>query len=137
MIYFQPPDGVKSVGEHINLEVSIYLQRFPPQQRHLRRLIFDYLLKRECCITGCDSMNEIDLLGIGSYTELPGGNIQLPHGYVSLLRPLIKALPPNCILKEKPVKTIHWKYRVEQEQDSSDNESVSSVLSQVRNPQGL
>ena len=133
---YQPPDGVKSVGEHINLEVSIYLQRFPPQQRHLRRLIFDYLLKRECCITGCDSMDEIDLIGIGSYTELPGGNIQLPHGYVSLLRPLIKALPPNCIHKEKPVKTIHWKYRVEQEQDSSDNDSVSSVIN-TRNPQGL
>ena len=124
---YQPPENVKSVGEHINLEISIYLQRFPPQQRQLRRLIFDYLLKRECCITGCDSMNEIDLFGIGSYTELPGGNISIPHGYVSLLRPMIKNLPQNCIVKECPVKTIHWKYRVEQEADSSDNDSVSSV----------
>ena len=52
IILFQPPEGIKSVGEHINLEISIYLQRFPHHQRTLRRLIFDYLLKRECCITG-------------------------------------------------------------------------------------
>ena len=63
---YQPPEGVKSVGEHVNLEISIYLQRFPPQQRQLRRLIFDYLLKRECCITGCDSMQDVDLIGIGN-----------------------------------------------------------------------
>ena len=126
---YQPPDGVTSVGEHVNLEISIYLQRFPPQQRQLRRLIFDYLLKRECCITGCDSMQDVDLIGIGSYTELPGGNIQLPNGYVSLLKPLIKALPANSVLKEKPVKTIHWKYRVEQEDENDSNSSVTTVKS--------
>ena len=49
---YQPPEGVRSVGEHVELEIRLYLERFPPQQRHLRRLIFDYLLKRECCITG-------------------------------------------------------------------------------------
>ena len=65
MYIFQPPEGIKSVGEHINLEISIYLQRFPHHQRTLRRLIFDYLLKRECCITGCDNMNDVDLIGKG------------------------------------------------------------------------
>ena len=128
---FQPPENVKSVGEHIELEISIFLQRYPPQQRQLRRLIFDYLLKRECCITGCDTMDDIDLIGIGSYTELPGGNVELPNGYVSMLKPLIKSLPANCIVKECPVKTIHWKYRVEQEEqdsNSSDNDSVCSVI---------
>ena len=49
---YQPPEGVTSVGDHVELEIRLYLERFPPQQRHLRRLIFDYLLKRECCITG-------------------------------------------------------------------------------------
>ena len=38
---------------------------------------------------GCDTMAEIDLLSIGSYTELPGGNIALPQGYSSLLAPII------------------------------------------------
>ena len=49
---YQPPEGVHSVGEHVELEIKLYLERFPPQQRYLRRLIFDYLLKRESCITG-------------------------------------------------------------------------------------
>ena len=77
-------------------------------------------------------MDEIDLIGIGSYTELPGGNVELPNGYVSMLKPLIKSLPANCIVKECPVKTINWKYRVEQEEqddnNSSDNDSVCSVI---------
>ena len=75
-------------------------------------------------------MKDIDLKGIGSYTELPGGNIQLPFGYVSLLKPLIKSLPPSCIVKDKPIKTIHWKYRVEQEQpDNASDSSVNTVKS--------
>ena len=34
-------------------------------------------------------MDQVDLLSIGSYTELPGGNIALPQGYSSLLAPII------------------------------------------------
>lgn len=124
---YQPPQGVHSVGQHVKLEISIYLKRFPPQQRHLRQLIFDYLLKRECCITGCDSMDQVDLVGIGSYTELPGGNIQLPHGYASILSPMINSLPEKCVLKGHPVKHIHWKYRVEKEQDTNDDSDTDSV----------
>ena len=44
-------------------------------------------------------MNEIDLLGIGSYTELPGGNITLPRGYASVLNPMIANIPEENILK--------------------------------------
>ena len=35
-------------------------------------------------------MNEVDLLSIGSYTELPGGNIALPSGYSGILAPILK-----------------------------------------------
>ncbi len=49
---YRPPEGIKSVGEHVELEIAIYLQRFQPAQCRVRRLVFDYLLKRECCITG-------------------------------------------------------------------------------------
>ena len=35
-------------------------------------------------------MNQIDLMSIGSYTELPGGNMALPQGYSSVLSPIIK-----------------------------------------------
>ena len=41
---YQPPDGINSVGQHIELEINIYLQRFPPQQRHIRRLVFGSII---------------------------------------------------------------------------------------------
>uniref|UniRef100_A0A182NRF1 Amine oxidase domain-containing protein n=1 Tax=Anopheles dirus TaxID=7168 RepID=A0A182NRF1_9DIPT len=107
--YLPPPD-IHSVGEHINLEVELYLNNVECQkEKHLRKLIFDCLLKRETCITGCHSMDEIDLLELGSYTELQGGNIVLPSGYSSILKPLCDNLPKENILVSCPVRRIHWK----------------------------
>ena len=68
---YLPPEGINSVGEHIMLESLMYLNQIAnPEERRIRSLIFDCLLKRETCISGCDSMSEIDLLELGSYTEL-------------------------------------------------------------------
>jgi len=131
---YDPPEGVKTVGDHIELEVNIYLQKFAPGQRRARRLVFDYLMRRECCITGCHDLKEADLLSIGSYTELPGGNVTLPTGYASILAPIIKTIPTDNILKGKEVKHIYWKYRVDLENMKNDRgyesdgaESDSSV----------
>ena len=60
-------------------------------------------------------MHEIDLMSIGSYTELPGGNIALPSGYSSLLTPIIQQIPDELILKQKPIKQIQWRHREEKE----------------------
>jgi len=107
--YIPPPD-INSVGEHIMLETELFLNGISDtKEKHLKQLIFNCLLKRETCITGCDNMDEIDLLELGSYTELQGGNIVLPSGYSSILKPLCDPLPPDAIVKSCPVKTIHWK----------------------------
>lgn len=106
---YLPPDGIESVGDHIKLEVSLYLDKFKDsQERYLRQLIFDCLLKRETCISGCDSMSEIDLLELGSYTELQGGNITLPGGYSSILDPITKDIPQQHIFLDHAVNTISW-----------------------------
>ncbi|KAG6461936.1 hypothetical protein O3G_MSEX012950 [Manduca sexta] len=106
--YLPPPD-IHSVGEHINLEATIYLERLPTsEEKKLRRLIFDCLLKRETCISGCNSMDEVDLLELGSYTELQGGNIMIPSGFSSILEPLKKDIKPEKILSNHPVKKIIW-----------------------------
>uniref|UniRef100_A0A1B6EDQ6 Amine oxidase domain-containing protein n=2 Tax=Clastoptera arizonana TaxID=38151 RepID=A0A1B6EDQ6_9HEMI len=107
---YLPPDGISSVGEHISLETHLYLERIAdPNDRHIRSLIFDCLLKRETCISGCDSMNEIDLLELGSYTELQGGNIVLPSGYSSILGPVSQAIPPDKLITQCPVTNIVWR----------------------------
>ena len=80
---------------------------------------------------GCDTMAEIDLMSIGSYTELPGGNIALPQGYSSLLAPIINVshdndinndgrvqnIPPENILKQRPVKVVRWRLKEQAEVD--------------------
>lgn len=129
---YSPPPDIHSVGEHINLETEIYLSSIENQkEKYLKTLIFNCLLKRETCITGCHSMNEIDLLELGSYTELQGGNIVLPSGYSSILKPLSNTLPENSIIKSCPVKRIYWKRKktrsgLETVDENSENESDDS-----------
>lgn len=107
--YIPPPD-IDSVGEHINYEIELYLANQPnADDKHLKKLIFECLLKRETCITGCNNMDEIDLLELGSYTELQGGNIVLPKGYSSILAPMTQPIQPEQLILSCPVKTIHWK----------------------------
>ncbi|XP_050085685.1 spermine oxidase [Anopheles aquasalis] len=107
--YLPPPD-IHSVGEHIRLEVDLYLNGVEcEKEKRVRQLIFECLLKRETCITGCHSMDEIDLLELGSYTELQGGNIVLPSGYSSILKPLCEHLPVENVRLSCPVRKIHWK----------------------------
>lgn len=63
---YSPPDGIDSVGDHIKLETSLYLDRVKDEEeKKLKALIFDCLLKRETCISGCNDMSEIDLLELG------------------------------------------------------------------------
>lgn len=107
---YLPPEGINSVGEHIMLEAAMYLDHITdPEEKRIRTLIFDCLLKRETCISGCSSMNEIDLLELGSYTELQGGNIVLPSGYSSILGPVSQPIPEEKMLREHPVTSIRWR----------------------------
>ena len=57
----EPPAGVSSVGEHIRLEVELYLAALPEREREVRRLLFEYLLKREAVISGSDRMEEVSV----------------------------------------------------------------------------
>lgn len=142
--YLPPPD-IHSVGEHINLEAELYLNNIDDyKEKHLRKLIFECLLKRETCITGCHSMDEIDLLELGSYTELQGGNIVLPSGYSSILKPLCDTLPKENIILSCPVKTIHWKRKgrahsgnnnsdaiLEEDEDDIDSDDSDKTVTEV------
>lgn len=132
--YLPPPD-IHSVGEHINLEATIYLDRLPTsEEKKLRRLIFDCLLKRETCISGCSAMDEIDLLELGSYTELQGGNIMIPSGFSSILEPMTKNIAPDKIITNHPVNKITWDTNrgrtcddVEDESEDSDQTVIEDI----------
>lgn len=124
---YLPPVGIISVGEHINLEIELYLQNVTDaKEKKLKQQIFECLLKRETCITGCHSMNEIDLLELGSYTELQGGNIVLPAGYSSILTPLMNMLPEDVIIRNCPVKSIRWRRKGDPSESDLDEEACDS-----------
>lgn len=106
---FLPPEGISNVGDHIKLEVALYLDRINDnKEKHIKHLIFDSLLKRETCITGCNDMNEVNLIELGSYIELQGGNIVLPGGYSSVLQAVTLDIPPENIVLNHCVTKINW-----------------------------
>ncbi|KAK6638659.1 hypothetical protein RUM43_006926 [Polyplax serrata] len=106
---FLPPDGITSVGDHIKLEAELYLDKMTnSNEKHLKQLIFDCLLKRETCITGCDDMGDVDLLELGSYTELQGGNILVSGGYSSILNAVAQDIPPENIVLNHVVSDVKW-----------------------------
>ncbi|XP_022209335.1 peroxisomal N(1)-acetyl-spermine/spermidine oxidase [Drosophila obscura] len=137
---YSPPPDIHSVGEHINYEIEIYLSSVQdPKEKRLKQSIFNCLLKRETCITGCNNMNEVDLLELGSYTELQGGNIVLPSGYSSILRPLSGQIPQQSILTKCPVKRIHWKRKktftgletVDEHSENEDSDDSEKTVTEV------
>ncbi|CAK1585442.1 unnamed protein product [Parnassius mnemosyne] len=132
--YLPPPD-IHSVGEHINLEATIYLERLPAsEEKKLRRLIFDCLLKRETCISGCNTMDEIDLLELGSYTELQGGNIMIPSGYSKILEPMTKHIPSDKIITNHAVKKIVWdseQHNLSRLDDEESEDSDQTVIEDI------
>ncbi|XP_043473443.1 peroxisomal N(1)-acetyl-spermine/spermidine oxidase [Leptopilina heterotoma] len=125
---YSPPEGINSVGAHVSLEVELYLSSLPPENRRIRQLLFDCLLKRETCITGCDSMEEVDLLEMGSYAELQGGNISLPCGYSSILAPVAKHIPRDRILSRHHVTKIRWRTK-----DPGENEKNTLIQVECEN----
>ncbi|XP_067615805.1 peroxisomal N(1)-acetyl-spermine/spermidine oxidase [Eurosta solidaginis] len=141
MCQYSPPPDISSVGEHINYEIEIYLNSVKdPKEKRLKQLIFNCLLKRETCITGCTSMNEVDLLELGSYTELQGGNIVPPQGYSSILRPLLSDIPKELITTKCPVKKVHWKRKKtitgletvdENSEDDNNSEDTEKTVTEL------
>ena len=60
------------------------------------RGLFDSLLKRETCISGCHSMDEVSLRYFGAYEEFSGGNLIIPKGYYSLIEALLEDIGSLC-----------------------------------------
>ncbi|UYV68837.1 PAOX [Cordylochernes scorpioides] len=74
----------------------------------LRKLIFQHLITKETCITGCHSMTEVSLVDFGSFEDLPGGNVSLSAPYEAIIHYLSSAFPPECISTHHQVSHIDW-----------------------------
>ncbi|XP_054165495.1 peroxisomal N(1)-acetyl-spermine/spermidine oxidase-like isoform X2 [Oppia nitens] len=93
-----------SVGKRLKADIDSWissLKDVDEEGKQLRKSVFNTLLNRETCISGCHSMNEMSLKDFGSYTELPGGNTTVPKGFNKILNCILEEIDDNVSKKSK------------------------------------
>ncbi|ESO98426.1 hypothetical protein LOTGIDRAFT_114635 [Lottia gigantea] len=120
------PEEDDSVGAHLEREFQEKLDRYNNGDRRSRQMIFDQRILLECCITGCDNMNDVSLEEFGCYEELPGVHYTIPPGFEAVLEILKKNIPEENILLNKPVKCVNWA-------NSDNNKSAQEVCVECEN----
>ena len=93
-----------SVGQHLKSDIEFWingLKNLDNDSKELRKSIFNTLLNRETCISGCHSMDEVSLKDFGSYTELPGGNTTIPKGFIQIMSCLLNEISERVASKSK------------------------------------
>lgn len=102
------PEENDSVGAFLEREFSELLERYTNGDRHVREILFDQRKLLECCISGCDSLDEVSLSEFGGYQELPGVHYTIPRGFNGVLNILKKNIPTENLQLNTPVKCVHW-----------------------------
>lgn len=93
-----------SVGKYLSASIDLWidmLKDVTAEDKQLRKAIFETLINRETCISGCHSMDEVSLKDFGSYTELPGGNTTIPKGFNQVLNCLLAEISERAASKSK------------------------------------
>ncbi|XP_014679615.1 PREDICTED: peroxisomal N(1)-acetyl-spermine/spermidine oxidase-like, partial [Priapulus caudatus] len=106
-----PLNGLASVGEFLRRECDRWLaDNWPTDgaERRRRRVVFAQLMRRETSICGVDSLDELDLAEIGSYAELPGGNVRIDDGYANIVAGIADQLPEGVVELGRAVTRIVW-----------------------------
>lgn len=80
-----------SVGKYLINEIENWIEKFAKNSENINfvRGLFDSLLKRETCINGCNSMDDVSLQYYQQYKEYLGGNMTISRGYYSLIQVLL------------------------------------------------
>ncbi|TSK22762.1 Peroxisomal N(1)-acetyl-spermine/spermidine oxidase [Bagarius yarrelli] len=101
---------MSTVGEFLKMEaLHISNKEWKDDKtKKLRQALFSTLLKLECGISGTHTMDDVDLATFGMYKSLPGLDCTFPGGYEGLINQMMKELPKDIVLYNKPVKCIHW-----------------------------
>lgn len=102
------PDDLESVGDYVDYDRLRHLQRTQREDRKQFGLVYDQRIAAECIINGCNSLHDVSLSDIGSYEELPGIHYTIPPGFERILDIVKQTIPPEAILLNHPVRTIHW-----------------------------
>lgn len=91
----------------LGLRIQQELHNFPENQRYdAARVMYGLtnVVKERCG----DDLSLVSADQYGSYISIPGGNIRVPLGYVGVIAPLLRELPPCSLHYCKPVNKINW-----------------------------
>ena len=98
----------ESFGDFLDREFTKYTKKMGNSDRVIAESVLQHEKYRECAYSGCNKVSELSLKDFGSYEELNGRHCTFEHGYTSLLDVLKQNIPPENILFDKCVKTVHW-----------------------------
>ncbi|XP_049646509.1 peroxisomal N(1)-acetyl-spermine/spermidine oxidase [Suncus etruscus] len=101
---------VPSVGEFLRMELSHLVTGWThnPEIRRLKLGLLNSFFNLECCVSGTHSLDLLALVPFGEYTTLPGLDCTFPGGYQGITDRILASLPPDTVIFNKPVKTVHW-----------------------------
>ncbi|KAL8572691.1 hypothetical protein ACOMHN_049820 [Nucella lapillus] len=102
------PGEDDSVGNFLQRNFDEKVCRFTNSERRVRELIFGQRKLLECCISGCDMLEEVGLQDFGSYESLPGIHYTIPPGFDAILDILCKDIPKDNIVFNSQVRCVNW-----------------------------
>ncbi|XP_046919898.2 spermine oxidase [Dermatophagoides farinae] len=112
-----------SMGKYIDAEINKWIENElmaidsdqSTTHRTIIRSLFDSLIKRETCISGCNSMDDVSLQYFDQYKEYLGPHITIPLGYDSLINVLLDDIEEIDLdqnrfqyFLDSPVRKICW-----------------------------
>ncbi|XP_072377080.1 peroxisomal N(1)-acetyl-spermine/spermidine oxidase-like [Diabrotica undecimpunctata] len=96
-----------SLKKFVYLRIQQEIQKFPEDQRYdISRIL--YGLTNSLRYKIGDDLDNVSADNVGSLIKIPGGNVTVPDGFVSVLSPLLRDLPKCSIEFNKPVGLIRW-----------------------------
>ncbi|XP_027197705.2 peroxisomal N(1)-acetyl-spermine/spermidine oxidase-like [Dermatophagoides pteronyssinus] len=107
-----------SMGKYIENEVNKWIETEIDSESNFRpivRSLFKSLIKRETCISGCNSLDDVSLQYFDQYKEYLGPHITIPLGYDSLINVLLNDIEEIDndqnrfhYFLDSPIKQIQW-----------------------------
>lgn len=91
----------------LGIRIQQELNSFPEDQRYdAARVMYGLTnsVRKRCG----DDLSLVSADQYGSYIAIPGGKIRIPLGFVGVVAPLLRDLPPCSLHYCKPVNKIHW-----------------------------
>ena len=102
----------EDVGRYLRKGLDDYMASARGHQllkhRDIVESLFNFRLKQETHLSGCDSMDDVSLHWFGDYRILCGGDRDVKEGMTTLVDALVSKLPEHCICYNSVVDKICW-----------------------------